>query len=947
MKKRLLAGLLSLLMLVGVLPVTAFAAGGNSALVTHTAENLDKDYCSKVTMTFPSSTVSGEMDIVFVLDGSTSKDQSGLANKAAEMLTDLAGMQGLEVNAGLVIFGGVTPVLYKTDGLISTSDKTALENMKATMVDDRFDGDPNRSGSNLQGGIEAARELLKSGTATAENKYMVLLTDGGARMWINDEGKAVAQLSSYLNWNTVEDFRARYIDGTLELRTFDTIMEEAAAGAQIGKYAITKEESEDTRNIVTNLDPSITISTSLEYYSNLEAATYFAAQSLMETKEKGEANIIWVDYPYYTGSKFEEYTDSFKSWLADEGYIARYDSSVPSSDPFDQVKGSLLALLGSGSTVKNVIGYGTDNYGNDYDFELVHLDQLVLTVGGQTYSAAKITDSRYGFGTPVNGVYPFQLDYYPNGEDGSSDECFLLTINQALQAGENVSLEYQVQLTDPQAIAGEYGRYDEDGSKGYKSLLVSKEAALTPKDSQGTIGSAVPFPLPTVSYTVTDDSQKVQVNLTPLTVYVGGDGYEGVVTDNQGNVAGVGENTLPEPGYTIDLPAALDEVLKQAVGVDSDETLDLSDYLEFTYNDGVESRVWHLELYDQNEENTSMVEGRYLYRLVPGEGQVAIRLQFRDEAGNLTTSDDFDIGQTKPNQTYTMSIYPGALNQGLVQAEITLPGGQDNYTFSLQLKPAELKIRGVVSEEENPTTDIVNQTPQQAVTEMTAQLPQDTKFFYKNSSDENSEIQVADGSAVALLVDEVLPSAIGTLEQKAVDTLGGTLPAKYNVEMLYLDLVYTKNSNAVVGASNPVTLYWPYPEGTDQNTQFFVVHYKGLNRNDDVALTDHYTLELYTAQNQGEFQLENTEQGIRFTVDSFSPFALFWAKTDSGNTSGSQEKDDQGNAVSVTAAVQPAALPQTGDAALTGLWLLLGTAAVGGLFLTGKMRQDCRKGSRE
>lgn len=1001
MKKRILAGLLSLLVLAGLLPVTVLAddVGVEATEVTQTATNLDSNYLSNVTMTFPSDEYSRDMDIVFVLDGSTSTDQTTLTANAAAMLDELKAIPNLNAKVGVVLFGGYQPVLETTP--LTKLDETSVAMLKERITtkdyNDKEDENGNklRSGSNLQAGIEAARDMLSGDEdVEAKDKYVILLSDGGARMWINEDGVSVAQMPYTNNWNTNEDFRYRHInDGqptfSSATRPFADVFAAGEEG-KIGKYAITKEQYEQNKTTSTYLvwtlsGETIDVDTSPDYYTNLESATYFAARSLTEMKENGEANVIWVDYPYNKGTAYGNYTESFKSWLAEEGYVSRYDSDVLSA-PFEAVENSLVCYVDNGSTVTNVIGFGTDNYGNAYDFEMVNdAAALTLTVGGTAYPTTQLPENTYGFGTPdADGTYPFELTYYPDGEDGQSGECFVLAIHTAVRADVSVELRYQVRLTNPQTMQGSYGVYDEDGSECLSSLRVSAEATLHPVDSDKNVGADVPFPLPTVSYTVGGSASgpdTVTVNVAPITVYVGGAGYEGVVTNQQGDVAGVAENTLPEPGYTIDLPEEMDRMLKQAVGVDSDTAVDLSGYLKFTYDDqNGTTRVWTVQRYDRNEGNTSMINGRYLYRLVSAPNQPAIRLEFKSDDGSLMTSDNFTIDQDNPNQTYSMSIHAGALDQELVQAELTLPGASTAYCFDIAIAPADLKIRGVVSDEEDPTTAIVNSEPEQAVSEMTAQVSEDTKFFYKTTGNEASPIQVADGSAVKLLVDEVLPSAVGTLKTAAVEQFDA-LPANYRVETRYLDLVYTSNSNAVVAASNPVTVYWPYPEGTDENTEFFIVHYEGLDRNGDEALTDDYEMKLYTAGSQEDgLLLENTAQGIRITVNSFSPFALFWAGTGSsgshsgGGTGGSAlpTTSSGGTDTSTTPgdpavsspaeepvisapaeepsvsapAEEPAApaeepetptdpgVPQTGDSGLIALWAAVCAASLGGLLLS-------------
>ena len=127
-----------------------------------------------------------------------------------------------------------------------------------------------------------------------------------------------------------------------------------------------------------------------------------------------------------------------------------------------------------------------------------------------------------------------------------------------------------------------------------------------------------------------------------------------------------------------------------------------------------------------------------------------------------------------------------------------------------------------------------------------------------------------------MLVDSIVPDENNTLQNSAISQFD-EITSSQQVQLNYLDLVDTSNGNAWVTASEPITVYWPYPEGTDQSDTFYIVHYEDLDRNDNNALaTGDYTMELYSAD-QGN--LENTPQGIKITVESFSPFALFWGET--------------------------------------------------------------------
>ena len=107
---------------------------------------------------------------------------------------------------------------------------------------------------------------------------------------------------------------------------------------------------------------------------------------------------------------------------------------------FDAIKNDILYLL-SEDNCSHVIGYGTDDKGNAYDFDFVdNLDSLVLKEGDTALAKTKLSDisaypnatSVYAFGEMNGGKYPFLLRYYEKGENGASDESFVWEINTSV-----------------------------------------------------------------------------------------------------------------------------------------------------------------------------------------------------------------------------------------------------------------------------------------------------------------------------------------------------------------------------------------------------------------------------------------------------------------------------------------------------------------------------------
>ena len=187
---------------------------------------------------------------------------------------------------------------------------------------------------------------------------------------------------------------------------------------------------------------------------------------------------------------------------------------------FSGITKDIIYLLGTGSTVKDEIGSGTDNKGNDYNFDFVDkAEAMTLTVGKTTYvtqkaEAAALTEhetSRYlfvkeGVEAANREEAPYVLHYYQKGEDGQSNECFVWDINVPVSNFDPVALTYSVKLVNPKSASGTYGQYDADGSKKYSGLYTNNSATLYPKDSNKNWGIPENFLKPTVSYTVSGGS---------------------------------------------------------------------------------------------------------------------------------------------------------------------------------------------------------------------------------------------------------------------------------------------------------------------------------------------------------------------------------------------------------------------------------------------------------
>ena len=414
-----------------------------------------------------------------------------------------------------------------------------------------------------------------------------------------------------------------------------------------------------------------------------------------------------------------------------------------------------------------------------------------------------------------------------------------------------------------------------------------------------------------------------------MTIYMGGDtGYEGVV-ETEGTTI-ITSQSLPQPGFYVTLPSEIDAMMKQVwknsddiTEITSDGTttyvLNLSNYVRLT--DESAGKEWALSLYSSGY---SLAYSKYVYRIEPvSEGMDPVRLQFIDEEGNYRTSDEFTLDDAL-YQTYTMRLYSADVESGHIEASLKV--ADDTWTtIPLELQTGTLTIRYVTGSHDAVVSPVVNDESQVTPGQAAAIVEEGTTFYI------NGSMIPADGASVSLLFDSVVDSATegsdANYSQILRDTaLEKAAPSMANpkYEAKYLDLVDADNGNVWLTADKPVTVCWPYPEGTNSGTQFRLVHFKGLDR--DMAQVDLDSL-IDTAETE-VLDVTTGENGVTFTVDSFSPFVLLWeGPSDGGSASTGGD-------------------PQTGDSTPLGVWASLavvGAAGAAGMLVLGRTKRSRKR----
>ena len=855
--------------------------------------NLDENGETNVTLSIPSDGYKQTVDVVLAVDCTSYLENAGssVIRNIGEMADTLL-EKNVHLNVGAVAFGNDAAVVSEITALNKGNSDSWASEVAAKIWDENLWEDKN-SGTNIQLGVRTARELLDRSTSGADenHQYIVLITDGGGFWYCDEEGNSVNQyfshgstISEMVNMDanetsvcgeerlTVSTY-SKYSEESDE-HTFGTFLKdhgdaiEASAAGSISKAEAqaAAADPELMAQLAARAPTAAEIQSFDTYpYTNIERGVYYAAKELLEAKDDG-VHIVTVGYPYYAAHDnvvLDTLSQEFLAWTGEIG--THYDGNNL-GNAFSDLADQITYFVDAGSYVIDQMGSGTDD-GWSYDFDFVNDAQyLTLTVGGETRTVTSLGENSYGFGEPNGSTYPFVLTYTPEAD--GKDDSFRLDINVPVLASEPVQLTYRVKQVNEED-GNTHGQYDPDGSQNSTGLFTNSNATLCPKD-----GPAMEFPKPTVSVGA------IRIQPADITIYTGGDGYESVVTGS-GNDLGGTNNGLPEPGFYITLPAEVNEwLLKNAnekdivINDQGHEVVDLSEYLTFAYDDGKgTTRTWELERYDTNDnDNNSMAYEKFIYRIKPAvvnDEEIPIRLQFTNEDGSYTNSDDFTVSLDQLYQDYEMTIYAGDLNQGLVKAVLTV--GNEKKEFSSAVDTGLLKIRGV--NDEDPINEVNTGAPTSEVNEITAYVPEDANFYINSS-----KLEVANPDDVALLVDSIVPDENNTLYHSAVDKFA-EITSSQNYQLQYMDLVDTSNGNAYVTTDKAVDIYWPYPEGTDRNTEFYVVHYQGMDREDEGALGSGSYEDEMVLYSEDNGKLETTDHGIKFTVESFSPFALFWGES--------------------------------------------------------------------
>ncbi len=606
--------LVSLMVIIGCISVGVAAIDGNDVKGDHTwaisksktVTNLDVNCESKVVLSLPSAEEELTSDVIFVLDKSSCDKE--VTSEALKMLDDLfesSQNSGASIKVGAIQFAGRAVVSCALTPLTEEAiaeDGVVYKGLKEAQIN---------SGTNLQAGLLEAQKMLAADDSVEDNrKYVVVITDGLTRQFIDEDGvlKTIYNCidsdgtrvwGSPSSWCVANKFQ----DGEFNIPGGDWDQYFAAVKANVARDKDTYAHDYDiygaTPSAGNTPQPYIPSGEgSFEHALCLDRAIYEAEVVYRQLEAEG--------YQCYT--VFAGTPDTTSNQLGKAFVDALNNGDVLD---FDSIQDDIYYLLDAGSQVVDIMGFGNDDKGNPYNFDFINdISSLNLSVGNIFLDKEKIDDNTYGFGKKEDG-YQFVLTYYKDGIEDNS-ECFVWDINVPVSKFAPVQLNYSVKLTDPQNQAGVYGHYDADGSKSYTGLFTNSSAVLYPVDSQGEAITPEVFAKPTVSYEIGElKVSHTYFEGTPEDLRIldlPADRYEHVITTDDSSL-----------GYT---PAMLGDPLDE-------ETLMANRFalygIAVIYPEGcgLENKTFttneEFEKYAANnlEAKTGLTEVRYVYNSLP------------------------------------------------------------------------------------------------------------------------------------------------------------------------------------------------------------------------------------------------------------------------------------------------------------------------------------------
>lgn len=493
MKRRsgyLLSFALCILMLLSLMPAR-IARAGESDKLQKTAEELDENDESKVTLSFPGKQDALASDIVFVLDKSGASAQEDIyaqARKFLENIKSTAQEKGLNIKVGVVLFNRIGNVKQPlTDVVTGYTAIVDAMNSRVSM------------GTNMHAGLLAAQKMLDDDTEVLpSNKHVVLISDGATYLYSKGGDYTSAYTRSFgnpanqTNPNTgrpftnssdkkggIWEWQSREYNLPNNFKTFGdgsnfVFSQAMTSPAKLGELLTYyyKNDQDPAKNwsqyeyvydfssAYLGMGRKMT-PINHEAPANIEVAMWSADQTFQNMYSKGyDMNVYFKNAADFDGSNFLK-------------YLARHSNNGELNTDFSELQKNLLDKIAADSYVEDVIGQA-------FDF-VNEADKISLRVGTEQLAVEKISDNQYGFGKKADGTYRFTLSYQPG-----VSEKFVFHFGEAIYPQAPVTLSYHVKLVSTPVTPGVH------------ELQTNESAVLHPVDGNGVAGQEMIFPVPAV-----------------------------------------------------------------------------------------------------------------------------------------------------------------------------------------------------------------------------------------------------------------------------------------------------------------------------------------------------------------------------------------------------------------------------------------------------------------
>ena len=489
MKKRILACLLALVMLIGVMPVAMAAEAetdgtdGYEWIVSKSKEatDLDANKESTITLSLPSAEEALVSDVVFVLDESECSDavlaqMTGLLDE----LQTAANASNASINVGVAFFRGIAVEAYPLTTYTgdNTPIKNAIKDANAKMV---------LKGTNLPAGLLLAQNMLSKSSTSPMRQYMILVSDGATYLYTHDNDPTThySRTSGLANMDGgLYEWVAKYdkthpnsgkylFPNSFRYNGDKTDWEAFLADIAKKRDSFISFDQEYVRTStkpiagLTHPDPIYTAETIDNFVINVEESMYQAATTYKQIAAS-KVNC----YTVAVNTTMGVFT-SFANYLADLGKGSEMD--------FSTIKNDILYAVGTGSTV-------VDKMGSEFKFG--GLETVTLKVGTEALTDGTISGNTITFAHDENAA-AHVITYDP------AEDAFTWIIKENVSNFAPVQLSYKVLLDKPSTEPGDH------------KVPTNEYAKLTPKDSSDDKGTEQEFPKPEVSYTVDEQGNVV------------------------------------------------------------------------------------------------------------------------------------------------------------------------------------------------------------------------------------------------------------------------------------------------------------------------------------------------------------------------------------------------------------------------------------------------------